>query len=112
MLNTGNVDTNKFTVIYELSGVTDASDLPFAIEVKRADGTQGSVTVQASGMGEAPLMIKVAGIAEGENTGKWFWVKERTSIKVAYPLFVNWAENRTVNTDWYKNFVQGNVVSY
>ena len=112
MKNTGNVDTSKFVDIYELNGVTDASNLPFAIEVARADGTQGSTTVEASGLGEAPLMIKVAGISEGDNTGKWFWVKERTSIKTAYPLFVNWAADRTQNTDWYKNYVENYVVSY
>lgn len=112
MINTGNVDTSKFTDIYELNGITDASNLPFAIEVERTDGVKGSVTVEASGLGEAPLMIKVAGISEGTNTGKWFWVKERTSIKTAYPLFVNWAADRTKNTDWYKNYVENYVVSY
>lgn len=112
MKNTGNVDTSKFVDIYEMNGVTDASNLPFAIEVARVDGTQGSTTVEASGLGEAPLMIKVAGISEGTNTGKWFWVKERTSIKTAYPLFVNWAADRTQNTDWYKDYVGDYVVSY
>ena len=112
IVNTGNVDTSKFKDIFELNGITDASNLPFAIEVARNDGTQGSVTVQAVGLGQAPLMIKVAGIDSGEDAGKWFWVKERVSIKTAYPTFASWAANRSQNTDWYKNFVSTQVVNY
>lgn len=112
MKNTSSVDAASFATIYELTGITDASNLPFSIQVARADGTQGSETVQAAGLGEAPMMIKVAGITEGTNRGKWFWAKERVNITSAYQLFVNWANNRTVNVDWYKDYVESQVVSY
>lgn len=113
MSNTENVDVTKFVPIADLTGITDASDLPFSIIVDRQDGAGNvvSTTVEAVGLGEAPLMIKVSGIAEGENAGKWFWVKERRNIKTAYTDFSAWASNRVLKTDWYKRPAT-NVVSY
>lgn len=113
MLNTGyngnEVDVNKFVEIAELNNVTDASNLPFAILVE--DGGQ-SMMVEAAGLGEVPLMIKVAGIAEGPDAGKWFWAKERVMMNEAYSYFTTWASDRTLFTDWYKTPNSNKVVKY
>lgn len=109
MLNTTSVDINKFTTLATLEDVEDASNLPFAIQVENR-GT--SVTVEASGLGQAPLMIKVSGIDQGPDAGKWFWAREQVYIQQAYNDFVEWATDRTKKTDWYKRPVSDKVVSY
>lgn len=52
--------------------------------------------------GAAPLMICVP--------ASFLWAKETVKIWDAYPRFLAWAQDHTVNTDWFDYPVEGKVV--
>ena len=106
MINHQTVDTSLFKVIGKAENVTDPSDLPLTILVKKTNGI--STEVGAKDKGKAPLMLR----ASGNEEGKWFWATERTNINDAYELFPTWAGNHALATDWYLTPTDGAVVNY
>ena len=65
-------------------------------------------TISVPNIGNVPLMIRVA----GNDTGKWFWSREKVNISDSYPDFGAWGANYSTNADWYLNFVEGRVTKY
>ena len=114
MINTGYNDGHPFVNIGNLEGLssdTDMSNLPFAIEVEN-NGTSTKVARRSDATGEAPMMIVVSGYTSGENAGRWFWAKERTSIVDAYSEFSTWGANASSNQNWYLHYNNNKVYKW
>ena len=110
MVNTTNVDTERFAVLGTISLAADAdpTTCPFGIDVTGLDGEVVHVSRSVESYGRVPMVIVVNG---DTNNGKWFWTTERTNITIAYPAFGSWGADVSRNPDWYKN-PEGSVVNY
>ena len=64
----------------------------FSIKVR---GNDSGTIYSHTDKGRAPQALLIP--------GKWAWPTERTNIREAYPRFVDWAQNKDANTDWYTN---------
>ena len=110
MVNTTNVDTNKFAVLGTIQVAADAdlTSLPLGIQVKGSNDQTVKVVRSVENIGRAPLVI----VVNGNELGKWYWATERTNITAAYQNFGAWGANASTNIDWYKNAAQGMTVEY
>ena len=110
MVNTGAEPTLPFVTIstdVEIGEGQDASSLPLSITVY-GNNSNDIRTISVPNIGNVPLMIRVA----GNDTGKWFWSREKVNISDSYPDFGAWGANYNSNANWYLNFVEGSVTKY
>ncbi|MDD6843930.1 MAG: hypothetical protein PUD67_09495 [Prevotellaceae bacterium] len=110
MVNTGAEPTLPFVNIstdVEIGEGQDASSLPLSITVY-GNNSNDIRTISVPNIGNVPLMIRVA----GNDTGKWFWSREKVNISDSYPDFGAWGANYNSNANWYLNFVEGRVTKY
>ncbi len=81
-----------------------SSDAPkFKIKVKYWNGDKVSSLPNAVEYGSTPHGFCVP--------GKWAWPREGLNIKAAYSQFEGWAQNATVNQNWYEQVNASAVIS-
>ena len=110
MVNTGAAPTLPFVTIdtdVVIAEGNDASSLPLSITVY-GNSSNDVRTISVPGIGNVPLMIRMA----GNDEGKWFWSREKVNISDSYPDFGAWGANYSSNADWYLHFVEGSVCKY
>lgn len=93
--------TEDLTVPADFSLSSDAPK--FKIKVKYWDGTKESSLPNAVEYGSTPHGFCVP--------GKWAWPREGLNIKQAYSQFAGWAQNASVNQNWYEQVNASAVIS-
>ncbi len=106
--NKGVLVTYPFVELGKVSVANDASvaDLNMSIEVTTKEGKTSIITGPAPG--DVPFRV----VVNGDENGKWFWPRERRNISDAFPEFGLWGANYESNPDWYKTYIDIEVVKW
>ena len=97
--NTNSVtkSSRRLGMITFSSNDTNINHLNFTLKITSNNGSTSTQSQPAAGTDNAPLFIMV----NGDQQGKWRWVKEGGNIGLAYPQFNVWASNSQTALDWY-----------
>ena len=110
--NTNSVtkSSRRLGMITFSSNDVNINHLNFTLKITSNNGSSSTQSQPAAGTDNAPLFIMV----NGDQQGKWRWIKEGCNIGLAYPQFIVWAANAQTALDWYhsSNASSHQVVSW
>jgi hypothetical protein len=97
--NTNSVtkSSRRLGMITFSSNDVNINHLNFTLKIVSNNGSSSTQSQPAAGTDNAPLFFMV----NGDQQGKWRWVKEGGNIGLAYPQFIVWAANAQTALDWY-----------
>ena len=97
--NTNSVtkSSRRLGMITFSSNDVNINHLNFTLKITSNNGSSSTQSQPAAGTDNAPLFIMV----NGDQQGKWRWIKEGCNIGLAYPQFIVWAANAQTALDWY-----------
>ena len=99
MLNTGSKGTPGSAITINVPANYSVTNHGFTVKVKDQNE---SIVLESAEIGTAPQMLVLP--------GEWAWPTERTPIRTAFPMFVDWSKAANTAIDWYKSPVEGKVV--
>ena len=99
MLNTGSKGTPGSAITITVPADYSVTNHGFTVKVKDQNE---SIVLESAEIGTAPQMLVLP--------GEWAWPTERTPIRTAFPMFVDWSKAANTAIDWYKSPVEGKVV--
>ena len=99
MLNTGSKGTPGSAITINVPADYSVTNHGFTVKVKDQNE---SIVLESAEIGTAPQMLVLP--------GEWAWPTERTPIRTAFPMFVDWSKAANTAIDWYKSPVEGKVV--